>query len=66
MFGKNKGAPVVIVRKDKRVNHKLLHAIAFAATGGASSLVTAAEVANHAAYNARTRKLQAESDQDQS
>lgn len=50
---------VVIVRKDKRIRHKLLHAIAFAATGGASGIVTAAEAANHASYNARTRKLAA-------
>jgi hypothetical protein len=53
--------PVVIVRKDKRINHKLLHVVAFAATGGASGIVTAAEAANHAQYNARTRKLQADS-----
>jgi hypothetical protein len=52
---------VVIVRKDKRIRHKLLHAIAFAATGGASGIVTAAEAANHASYNARTRKLQEQS-----
>jgi hypothetical protein len=52
-----KKAKVVIVRKDKRINHKLLHAAAFAATGGASGFITAAEAANHAAYNARTRKL---------
>lgn len=48
---------VVIVRKDKRIRHKLLHAIAFALTGGTSGLVTAAEAASHASYNARTRKL---------
>lgn len=52
--------PVIIVRKDKRINHKFLHAIAFAVTGGASGIVTAAEAANHAQYNARTRKLQEE------
>ena len=50
---------VVIVRKDKRVSHKVLHAAAFAATGGLSGFVTAAEVTSHAGYNARTRKLQA-------
>lgn len=55
-----RGAPVVIMRKDKRIRHKLLHAAAFAATGGASGIVTAAEAANHAGYNVRTRKLQAE------
>lgn len=49
---------VVIVRKDKRIRHKLLHAAAFALTGGTSGLVTAAEAAGHASYNARTRKLQ--------
>jgi hypothetical protein len=53
--------PVVIIRKDKRIKHKLLHLAAFAATGGLSGIGTAAEVANHAAYNARTRKLQANS-----
>ena len=51
---------VVIVRKDKRIRHKFLHAIAFAFTGGASGIVTAAEAANHASYNARTRELQDE------
>lgn len=50
---------VVIIRKDKRIRHKFLHAIAFAVTGGTSSIVTAAEAANHASYNARTRRLQA-------
>jgi hypothetical protein len=50
---------VVITRKDKRINHKLFHAIAFAVTGGASGVLTTAEVANHAAYNARTRRLMA-------
>lgn len=52
---------VIIVRKDKRVRHKFLHALAFGLTGGASGIVTAAEVASHAGYNARTRKLQAQS-----
>lgn len=50
--------PVVIVRKDKRIRHKITHAVAFALTGGASGIVTAAEAANHASYNARTRQLQ--------
>lgn len=49
---------VVIVREDKRIRHKLLHAVAFALTGGASGIVTAAEASSHASYNARTRKLQ--------
>lgn len=52
---------VVIVRKDKRIRHKFLHAIAFGLTGGASGIVTAAEAASHAGYNARTRKLQEQS-----
>lgn len=51
---------VVIVRKDKRVRHKLLHAAAFAATGGASGILTAAKVASDASYNARTRQLQSQ------
>lgn len=55
-------APVVITRKDKRIRHKLTHLLAFGLTGGASGIVTAAEAANHASYNARTRKLQAEAD----
>jgi hypothetical protein len=50
------------MRKDKRVSHKFLHAIAFGLTGGASSIVTAAEVTSHAGYNVRTRKLQAQSE----
>jgi hypothetical protein len=58
-MSRKKGAPVVITRKDKRIRHKLTHAIAFAVTGGASGIVTAAEAANHAQYNARTRRLQA-------
>lgn len=55
---------VVIVRKDKKVRHKLLHIAAFALTGGASGIVTAAEIANHAAYNAQTRRLQAQAEED--
>ncbi len=38
---KKKGAPVVIVRKDKRLN-KAGHLLAFAASGGTSSVYTAA------------------------
>jgi hypothetical protein len=60
-----RNAPVVIVRKDKRVKHKLLHAVAFAATGGLSGIGTAVEVANHAAYNARTRELQRRSEEEE-
>ena len=58
-MGRNK-TPVVIMRKDKRIRHKLTHLFAFGLTGGASGIVTAAEAANHASYNARTRKLQRE------
>lgn len=57
--------PVVIMRKDKRIRHKLTHAVFFAVTGGASGIVTAAEAANHAAYNAHTRKLQAQSEENE-
>ena len=53
---------VVIIRKDKRIRHKLLHATVFALTGGVSGIATAAEAANHASYNARTRRLQAEAE----
>lgn len=57
MSKKNKrGAPVVIVRKDKRLG-KIRHLTAFALTGGASSVYTAAKAATNAGYNARTRKL---------
>jgi hypothetical protein len=51
--------PVVIVRKDKK-QHRILQAIGFAATGGASSVYTAPKAASNAAYNARTRKMQNE------
>lgn len=60
-MAKNK-TPVVIVRKDKRIRHKGLHLLAFAATGGLSGVVTAAEAASNAGYNARTRKLQREAE----
>jgi hypothetical protein len=56
MRRKKKGAPVVIVRKDKRLN-KLGHLTAFALTGGASGVYSAAKAATNAGYNARTRKL---------
>jgi hypothetical protein len=59
-----KNPSVIIVHKDERIRHKLLHAFAFAATGGTSGLVTAAEAANHAAYNRRTRKLQEQAGKD--
>ena len=51
-----KKAPVVIVRKDKRLN-KTANLLAFALTGGASGLYTATKAATNAGYNARTRKL---------
>jgi hypothetical protein len=61
MSKKKKGAPVVIVRKDKRM-HKLTHLGAFALTGGLSGVVTATRAAQIGAYNARTRKLAEEAD----
>jgi hypothetical protein len=61
-MSRRRGAPVVIVRKDKKIKHKVLHAFAFAATGGLSGVVTATEAANQAAYRARTRKLQADAE----
>jgi hypothetical protein len=59
---KKKGAPVVIVRKDKRLN-KTGHLIAFALTGGTSAAYTAAKAATNAGYNARTRKLQVQAEE---
>lgn len=56
MSRKKKGVPVVIVRKDKKLN-KTGHLLAFALTGGTSSVYTAAKAATNAGYNARTRKL---------
>jgi hypothetical protein len=55
---------VIIIRKDKRVKHKFLHLLAFGLTGGTSGIVTAAKVASDASYNARTRKLQAQSEEE--
>ena len=49
-------APVVIVRKDKRL-HKGVHLAAFLLTGGTSGVVTAARLGTNGAYNARTRRL---------
>jgi hypothetical protein len=63
MSRKRNTTPVVIVRKDKRIRHKWLHAAAFTATGGLSGVVTAAEAGSHASYNARTRRLAAEAEQ---
>jgi len=57
-MGRKKNAPVVVVRKDKRLR-KGLHLAAFALTGGASGIVTAAKAGTNAAYNARTRKMAA-------
>jgi hypothetical protein len=56
MGRKKKGAPVVITRKDKRLN-KTGHGLAFLLTGGMSSVYTATKAATNAGYNARTRRL---------
>jgi hypothetical protein len=56
MGRKKRGAPVVITRKDKRLN-KTGHTLAFMLTGGLSGAYTAAKAATNAGYNARTRKL---------
>jgi hypothetical protein len=61
---RKKNAPVVIVRKDKRL-HKGWHLLAFMVTGGASAPVTAAKAATNTSYNARTRKLAAAGDGDE-
>lgn len=60
-MGRKRGAPVVITRKDKRIN-KTGHLIAFGLTGGLSGAYTATKAATNAGYNARTRKLIAESE----
>ena len=65
MGRKKKGAPVVIVRMDKKLN-KLGHLTAFALTGGMSGVYTAGKAATNAAYNARTRKLMEESEESSS
>jgi hypothetical protein len=54
-----KNAPVVIVRKSKRLNRPG-HVAAFMLTGGASGIVSAAKAGSNAGYNARTRKLAGE------
>jgi hypothetical protein len=64
MARRKRGAQVVIVRKEKRMN-PLTHLAAFALTGGMSSVVSAARAAQVASYNARTRKLQEQSEQDE-
>lgn len=46
---------VTHTRKVKKSN-KLLHLIAFTATGGASAVVSAGKMASDAAYNANTRQ----------
>jgi hypothetical protein len=61
MGRKKKGAPVVITRKDKKLN-KTGHGLAFILTGGMSSVYTATKAATNAGYNARTRKLVAENE----
>ncbi len=55
---KNK-TPVVITRRDKKMN-KGIHLAAFVATGGMSAPVSAARGALNVRYNARTRRLAAE------
>ena len=62
MSRRKKGAPVVITRKDKRLN-KTGHLAAFVLTGGTSAVYTAAKAATNAGYNARTRKLVAAADE---
>jgi hypothetical protein len=52
-------AQVVITRKSKKTRW-LLHAVAFAATGGTSAIVSAPVIASTASYNARTERLVAE------
>jgi len=52
---------VVIIRKDKR-HHKIGHLFLFAATGGMSAPLQAAQAARTASYNARTRQLQRDSE----
>ena len=52
-----RSAPVVIVRKHKRLGFG--HVIAFALTGGASAGITAVKAATNAGYNARTDAMQA-------
>jgi len=56
---RKKNAPVVIMRKDKKL-FKTGHLAAFMLTGGTSAIYTAAKAATNAGYNARTRQLQAE------
>jgi hypothetical protein len=57
--GRKNKTPVVITRKDKKLK-KTGHLLAFALTGGASSVYTAGRAAANAGYNARTRQLQSE------
>jgi hypothetical protein len=63
MGRKKKGAPVVVTRKDKKLN-KTGHGLAFILTGGMSSVYTATKAATNAGYNARTRKLAARAEDD--
>jgi hypothetical protein len=60
-MGRKNKAPVVIVRKDKRLN-RTGHVLAFMLTGGTSSVYTASKAATNAGYNARTRRLQAQAE----
>jgi hypothetical protein len=52
-----RNAPVVIIRKDKRL-HKGGHLLAFMLTGGMSAPISAAKAVTNTRYNARTRELQ--------
>jgi hypothetical protein len=58
---RKKKAPVVIIRKHKRIK-PWRHIAAFALTGGTSSVVTAARAVQVSSYNARTRKLMEQGD----
>src|SRR5260370_6542020 len=62
-MGKKNKTPVVIVGKDKRLS-KGAHLAAFLLTGGTSGIVTAAKAGTNTAYNARTRRLQAEAEEE--
>jgi hypothetical protein len=62
-MSRKRSAPVVIIRKDKRL-HKGAHLAAFMLTGGLSAPLSAVKAATNVSYNARTRKLQKQSEED--
>jgi hypothetical protein len=62
-MSRKKNAPVVIIRKDKKL-HKGAHLAAFLLTGGLSAPISAAKGATNVSYNARTRKLQKLAEED--